>query len=108
MQTALPSSEYYDRSAPRRAQQRTARLPFDPLDASREGRPHTVPMFTSFRSPREGPGYTPAVFVSPADTRDDLPGSGWIPPPGGGLLIERARPAPLSRPISTRFENGSG
>lgn len=73
-----------------------------------EGRPHTVPMFTSYRSSREGPGYTPAVFVSPADTRDDLPADNWMLPTSGGLLIERARPAPQSRPISTRFENGSG
>ncbi|GAA4897862.1 hypothetical protein HNR25_003738 [Streptomonospora salina] len=40
-----------------------------------EGRPRTVPMFTPFRSSREGPGYTPAVVVPPADSRDDLPGT---------------------------------
>ncbi|SCD32368.1 hypothetical protein GA0115245_14883 [Streptomyces sp. di188] len=31
-----------------------------------------VPMFTLSRFSREGPGYTPAVSVTPADTRDDL------------------------------------
>ncbi|CCH79212.1 hypothetical protein BN12_4060022 [Nostocoides japonicum T1-X7] len=66
-----------------------------------------VPMFTSSRSSREGPGYTPAVSTPPADSRGGLP----LRPDAAGdgsLLIERARLAPQSRPISTRFENGSG
>lgn len=72
-----------------------------------EGGTRVVPMFTSFRSSREGPGYTPAVTTAPADMRRGLlPATGCRPKRGPAYRDSPARTA-FPSPIH-QVRDGSG
>ena len=61
LQTAFPPSDYYEASAPPGGHQPTTSLPAAALAGQRGGRPRVVPTFTTNRSTREMPSYTPAA-----------------------------------------------
>jgi hypothetical protein len=74
MWTAFPSSDYYEASAPPGGRQPTTGLPTCVLAGAQGGRPRMVPTFTTNRSTREMPSYTPAA--SPRVRRRHSP---WPP-----------------------------
>ncbi len=61
MWTAFPPSDYYEASAPPDGRQPTTGLPACVLVGAQGGRPRVVPTFTTNRSTREMPSYTPAA-----------------------------------------------
>ena len=72
-----------------------------------QGGTRVVPMFTSFRSSREGPGYTPAVTTAPAHMRRGLlPATGCRPKRGPAYRDSPARTA-FESPIH-QVRDGSG
>jgi hypothetical protein len=61
MQTAFPPSDYYEASAPPEGHQPTTSLPATAPAGQQGGRPRVVPTFTTDRSTREMPSYTPTA-----------------------------------------------
>jgi hypothetical protein len=74
MWAAFPPADYYEASAPPHGQQPATGLPAAVLDGQPGGRSRVVPTFTTYRSTREMPSYTPAA--SPRVRRRSSP---WPP-----------------------------
>jgi hypothetical protein len=81
MWTAFPPADYYEASAPPDGRQPTTDLPTCVLAGPQGGRPRMVPTFTTNRSTREMPSYTPTA--SPQVRRRPSPWPPHRPIPSG-------------------------
>src|SRR5215212_2200002 len=83
LQTAFPPSDYYEASAPPDGHQPTTSLPATALAGQQEGRPRVVPTFTTNRSTREMPSYTPAASPQVRRSLSSWPPHRFVHPGSG-------------------------
>src|SRR5215212_9638635 len=83
LQTAFPPSDYYEASAPPDGHQPTTNLPATALAGQQEGRPRVVPTFTTNRSTREMPSYTPAASPQVRRSLSSWPPHRFVHPGSG-------------------------
>jgi hypothetical protein len=83
MQTAFPPSNYYEASAPPEDHQPTTSLPATAPAGQQVGRPRVVPTFTTDRSTREMPSYTPTASPQVRRSLSSWPPHRFVHPGSG-------------------------
>src|SRR5215212_2747195 len=83
LQKAFPTSDYFETSAPPDGHQPTTSLPATALAGQQEGRPRVVPTFTTNRSTREMPSYTPAASPQVRRSLSSWPPHRFVHPGSG-------------------------